>query len=69
MRLDEADPDDEYDFMDEAGDRTGPREQQQRSKIKYMNILQGVADRTISHITIELDDLELVRASPIQSSK
>ena len=32
-----------------------------KSKLKYMNLLQDVADRTISHITVELDDLDTVR--------
>ena len=41
-----------------SGGQTAPK-----SKLKYMNLLQDVADRTVSNITIELDDLDQVRMS------
>ena len=56
---------DEYDFMEDARDEEG-KEKNSRSrkfadpKKKYMNMLQQVADRQISEVTIELDDLENV---------
>ncbi|QDS67626.1 hypothetical protein FKW77_004302 [Venturia effusa] len=49
----------DYDFMDDAdvpNDRT--RSSQQAPKAKYMKLLQDVADRKVSDIVIELDDLE-----------
>jgi DNA replication licensing factor MCM7 len=56
---------DEYDFMDDvenengqqgAGTRRGRRE----PKLKYMQILQDIADRERTNILIELDDLATV---------
>lgn len=55
---------DEYDFMDDAdGDNPGrtTRRRERHSKLKYMKVLQDVADRKQSHILIELDDLDTVR--------
>ena len=56
---------DEYDFMDDARDGEGKEKSSRPSKFadpkrKYMNMLQQVADRQISEVTIELDDLENV---------
>lgn len=51
----------DYDFMDDAdapNNRTGGN--QQAPKVKYMKLLQDVADRKVSDIVIELDDLEQV---------
>ena len=46
--------DDEYEFMDEAADGAGQR----RSKTKYLDQLQRVADRKVDNVLIELDDLK-----------
>lgn len=62
LDLNEHDEDDEYDFMDETEEdgaqRRGTRPT--RSKAKYMNVLQDVADRKVDHIVIDLDDVEQV---------
>lgn len=57
--------DDEYDMVDDDDD---PASQRNRpSKVKYMNILQDVANRARSDILIDLNDVEAVRrASPGQ---
>lgn len=55
--------DDEYDLMEDAhdGEQQGANgTRQPRNKIKYMGILQDVADRKVENILIELDDLEQV---------
>jgi DNA replication licensing factor MCM7 len=53
--------------MDEADDGIGAQgnrtRNRQKSKMKYVEMLQDVADRETSHITIDLDDLELVSDS------
>ncbi|KAI9683328.1 MAG: Mcm2-7 hexameric complex component [Trizodia sp. TS-e1964] len=60
---------DEYDFMDDVGDanqraRNSRRKQAQRDpKHKYMEMLQEIADRQSSAVTIELDDLDLYEKS------
>jgi DNA replication licensing factor MCM7 len=57
---------DEYDFMEDAdGDSAGQRtrRREKHPKLKYMQMLQDVADRKQSHILIELDDLDTVRPS------
>jgi hypothetical protein len=59
LQINEEDFDEEYDFMDESGDETNtPRRTD--PKLKYMRLLQHVADRTVSQITIDLDDLDAV---------
>ncbi|KAI9747517.1 MAG: Mcm2-7 hexameric complex component [Lichina confinis] len=52
---------DEYDFMDDADGAEATRRRRTRGdpKTKYMETLQGVADRTVSEVLVELDDLEL----------
>ncbi|KAJ5637100.1 DNA replication licensing factor MCM7 [Penicillium lividum] len=52
---------DEYDFMDdvEGGAQTRSTRKNRQTKLKYMEILQDVANRDTSHILIELDDLEI----------
>jgi DNA replication licensing factor MCM7 len=53
---------------DAADDETVQRrrnERKQDPKHKYMAILQNVADRLASEITIELDDLEAVSGGPL----
>lgn len=56
---------DEYDFMDEdeeAGEqRRSDRERRKSPQNKYKDMLQLLADRTISEATIDLDDLALVK--------
>lgn len=54
---------DEYDFMDdvddEGADTRGARRRRE-PKLKYMQILQDIANRDVSNIVIELDDLDIV---------
>lgn len=54
---------DEYDFMDdvddEGADTRGARRRKE-PKLKYMQILQDIANRDASNIVIELDDLNIV---------
>ncbi len=66
LNIDEDDLSDDYDFMDDVADDSRvqerlSRKQAQLQKKKYMEILQRVADRLESEITIELDDLAVVR--------
>jgi DNA replication licensing factor MCM7 len=44
--------------MDESGDEAGGRRID--PKLKYMRMLQNVADRKVSQVLIELDDLAAV---------
>ena len=65
MNLGEDGQSDEYDFMDEsddsaAGQRSRRQEQNRDPKKKYVQVLQNVADRVTSQITIDLDDLDAV---------
>jgi len=65
LNLGEDGQSDEYDFMDEsddgaAGQRSQRQEHNRDPKKKYMQILQDVADRVTSQITIDLDDLDAV---------
>ncbi|KAK1148679.1 DNA replication licensing factor MCM7 [Aspergillus melleus] len=51
---------DEYDFMDDAEDGEGREaagRRRRQPKLKYMQMLQEVADRERSNVLIELDDL------------
>ncbi|TVY86704.1 DNA replication licensing factor [Lachnellula willkommii] len=62
MNIDEDDLSDEYDFMDEDDDEGQNSQRQARSKakmpkLKYLDLLQKVADRYEEEITIDLDDL------------
>lgn len=68
LNLGEDGQSDEYDFMDEsddgaAGQRSRRQEQNRDPKKKYMQILQNVADRVTSQITIDLDDLDAYEKS------
>ncbi|KAL1304596.1 hypothetical protein AAFC00_003565 [Neodothiora populina] len=66
LKLNEQDDDNEYDFMDESEEEgaqqqpgeSGRRTRQNRSKAKYMNLLQNVADRKVDAVLIDLDDLD-----------
>ena len=65
LNIDEDNLSDEYDFMDDVANGTcrrpaGQRDKGMDPKKKYMAILQDVADRYVSEITIELDDLDTV---------
>lgn len=66
LNLDEDDFSDEYDFMDEDDEAQNSRRMQrkrdQMPKKKYMDLLQEVANREKSEITIDLDDLTTVSA-------
>jgi hypothetical protein len=57
--LTDDDLDEEYDFMDESDEEpNGAR--RINPKLKYMRILQKIADRTASQVLINLDDLAAV---------
>lgn len=61
LNLDGDDDSEDYDFMDDVENGNGrTRGRNQCSKVKYMKLLQQVADRKTAQITIELDDLEEV---------
>jgi DNA replication licensing factor MCM7 len=65
MNIEEDDLSDEYDFMDdedEGGEnaRRQARLNAKQPKLKYMELLQKVADRNEDEITIDLDDLAKV---------
>lgn len=62
LNIDGDNTSDEYDFMDDvAGRKDGQQSGQSReARTKYMDILQQVADRKVSEILIELDDLDNV---------
>ncbi|KAL4871934.1 hypothetical protein BDV12DRAFT_13692 [Aspergillus spectabilis] len=61
LRIDEDGTSDEYDFMDDADESgaqsSGARRRNKEQKLKYMQMLQDVADRERSDVLIELDDL------------
>jgi DNA replication licensing factor MCM7 len=65
MNIEEDDLSDEYDFMDdedEGGEnaRRQARLNAKQPRLKYMDLLQKVADRYEDEITIDLDDLAKV---------
>ena len=65
MNIDEDDFSDEYDFMDDDDEegqnaRRQTRAQDKTPKLKYMDLLQKIADRYEDEITIDLDDLATV---------
>ncbi len=65
MNIDEDDFSDDYDFMDDDDEegqnsRRRTRAQTKAPKLKYMEVLQKVADRYEDEITIDLDDLAQV---------
>jgi DNA replication licensing factor MCM7 len=51
---------DEYDMVDDSDDPAPGDAQRRHNKLKYMQLLQGVADRTQTEILIDLNDLEAV---------
>jgi MCM N-terminal domain len=66
MNIDDDDFSDEYDFAEsdeEAQEaRRAARKESSRPKLKYMELLQRIANREEDEITIELDDLAEVCA-------
>ena len=60
MNLEDDDLDEEYDFLDESGDET-TRPRRADPKLKYMRMLQQVADRQSNQIVIDLEDVAAVR--------
>ena len=54
LNLNGDDASDEYDFMDDAHGARNAR----KSKQKYMDILQDVADRKTNQVLISLDDIQ-----------
>lgn len=59
---------DEYDFMDDVeGAQTSGARRHREPKLKYMQVLQDIANRDISSVVIELDDLEVVSLSGSRS--
>jgi len=59
LDLNDDDLDEEYDFLDES-DEEANRTRRINPKLKYMRMLQKVADRTESQVLINLDDLAAV---------
>ncbi|RAL03404.1 DNA replication licensing factor MCM7 [Aspergillus ibericus CBS 121593] len=60
LHIDEDGTSDEYDFMDDVDQEGGAQRAGRRRrepKLKYMQLLQEVADRERTNILIELDDL------------
>ncbi|RAH74412.1 DNA replication licensing factor MCM7 [Aspergillus aculeatinus CBS 121060] len=58
LNLEEDGTSDEYDFMDDVEDGAQrPGRRRREPKLKYMQLLQDVADRERTNILIELDDL------------
>ncbi|MCJ1330588.1 Mcm2-7 hexameric complex component [Thelotrema lepadinum] len=62
LNLDEDDISDDYDFMEDAegqsnGRRRASNSRNREPRRKYLEVLQKVADREISEICIDLDDL------------
>jgi DNA replication licensing factor MCM7 len=50
---------DEYDMVDDAGDPAPDGTQRRnKSEVKYMQMLQDVADRVRTDVLIDLNDLE-----------
>ena len=60
LHLDGDHTSDEYDFMDDVADEDRTRSRR-RSKRKYVDMLQEVANRERQNIVVELDDLQEVR--------
>lgn len=53
---------DEYDMLQDSDDPAPNGARNRNPKAKYIQMLQGVADRTRTEITIDLNDLEAVSA-------
>jgi DNA replication licensing factor MCM7 len=59
LRLNGDGEDDEYDMVDDSDD-PAPAQVRNKSKLKYMNLLQDVANRERDEIVIDLNDVEAV---------
>jgi len=69
MNLDEDDFSEDYDFMDDSDDAEQQRERRAAERLpqkKYITLLQRVADRMEKEITIDLDDLVVVRTHNVE---
>lgn len=52
----------EYDMLDESDDPApNGNQRRRRTKAKYVEMLQDIADRTRTNVLIDLNDLETVR--------
>jgi len=65
MNIDEDDFSDDYDFMDDEEEDDSSARRQARSKaklptLKYVELLQRIADRVEDEITVDLDDIAKV---------
>ncbi|KAJ5608023.1 hypothetical protein N7537_004642 [Penicillium hordei] len=67
LNIDDGQTSDEYDFMDDVDETNGENARGARRhrepKLKYMQILQDIANRDTSNILIELDDLSVFEKS------
>ncbi|KAJ5194118.1 Nucleic acid-binding OB-fold [Penicillium cf. griseofulvum] len=67
LNIDDGQTSDEYDFMDDVDETNGANTRGARRhrepKLKYMQILQDIANRDKSNILIELDDLSIFEKS------
>lgn len=67
LNIDDGQTSDEYDFMDDVDETNGANargaRRQREPKLKYMQILQDIANRDTSNILIELDDLSVFEKS------
>ncbi|KXG54076.1 Nucleic acid-binding, OB-fold [Penicillium griseofulvum] len=66
LNIDDGQTSDEYDFMDDVDETNGNTRGARRHrepKLKYMQILQDIANRDKSNILIELDDLAIFEKS------
>ncbi|KAJ6179524.1 hypothetical protein N7519_009985 [Penicillium mononematosum] len=67
LNIDDGQTSDEYDFMDDVDETNGANARGARRhrepKLKYMQILQDIANRDKSNILIELDDLSVFEKS------
>ncbi|CAG8890932.1 unnamed protein product [Penicillium egyptiacum] len=67
LNIDDGQTSDEYDFMDDVDETNGASargaRRQREPKLKYMQILQDIANRDKSNILIELDDLSIFEKS------
>ncbi|CAG8045642.1 unnamed protein product [Penicillium nalgiovense] len=67
LNIDDGQTSDEYDFMDDVDETNGANARGARRhrepKLKYMQILQDIANRDKTNILIELDDLSVFEKS------
>lgn len=53
-------------MVDDADDPApNANQRRRRTKAKYMEMLQDIADRTRSNVLIDLNDLDTVRSVPV----